>query len=145
MLSLILSPYASLGPPRVGHSFYQKEAIIPKKKNIGESSSEQALVDLGFRPGFIDSLVEVFSGVFNVLRPKKYCAVNVMDLRKQDQFFPIHCDLAKRLENIGFIFDDILIWDRRDDYNNLRSLGYPYVFRINKIHEFILIFKKPGS
>jgi len=122
----------------------QKRTADSKEiRNYGDDESDLGTID--DYNGFIDSLAEVFSGVFDVLRPKKYCAVNVMDLRKQDQFFPIHCDLAKRLERIGFIFDDIIIWDRRDDYNNLRSLGYPYVFRINKIHEYILVFKKPTS
>ena len=29
------------------------------------------------------------------------------------------------------------------EYNNLRCLGSPYAFRVNKAHEFILIFQKP--
>lgn len=36
-----------------------------------------------------------------------------------------------------------VIWDRRHEYNNMRPLGYPSVFRVNKAHEFILIFRKP--
>lgn len=92
---------------------------------------------------FLDGLAEVFTGVFGALIPGKYCVVNVMDLRKGDKFFPFHCDLAARMKSIGFIWDDLIIWDRRDEYNNLRSLGYPYVFRLNKIHEYLLIFKKP--
>ena len=66
-----------------------------------------------------------------------------MDLRKGSRFYPFHSDLARKMEDIGFIFDDIIIWDRRLDYNNLRALGYPSVFRLNKVHEFLLIFKKP--
>lgn len=92
---------------------------------------------------FLDSLASVFSGVFKVLKPGKYCIVNVMDLRKKDKFFPLHSDLAQRMQSVGFIFDDLIIWDRRHEYNNLRSLGYPSVFRINKTHEYLLIFKKP--
>ena len=84
--------------------------------------------------------------MFTALKPGKYCAVVVMDLRKKDKFFPLHADLARKLsEEIGFIFDDMILWDRRQEYNNLRPLGYPYVFRINKAHEFILIFKKPAA
>jgi DNA modification methylase len=95
---------------------------------------------------FIGRLGEVFDGVFEVLKPGGYCVVNVMDLRKKDRFYPLHSDLARRLdrEHKGpFIFDDLIIWDRRADYNNLRPLGYPAVFRINKVHEFLLIFRKP--
>ena len=46
--------------------------------------------------------------------------------------------------NPGRIFDDLIIWNRQADYSNLRPLGYPAVFRINKVHEFLLIFRNPG-
>ncbi len=88
----------------------------------------------------------VFGLVFTALKPGKYCVVVVMDLRKKDKFFPFHADLACKLsDRVGFIFDDIIIWDRRHEYNNMRPLGYPHVFRVNKAHEFILIFKKPSE
>ncbi len=92
---------------------------------------------------FLDALAQIFAGVLLVLRPGKYCVINVMDLRKKDKYFPLHSDLATRMQELGFIFDDMIIWDRRQEYNNLRTLGYPTVFRINRIHEFLLIFRKP--
>lgn len=92
---------------------------------------------------FIDELAEVFKPVFAALRPGKYCIVVVMDLRKKNRFFPFHSDVAQMMESIGFIYDDLIIWDRRHEYNNLRPLGYPAVFRINKCHEYLLIFQKP--
>ena len=94
---------------------------------------------------FLTALEAVFGQVYTALKPGKYCCVVVMDLRKKDRFFPLHADLASRMEGLGFIFDDLIIWDRRQEYNNLRPLGYPSVFRINKTHEFILIFRKPKS
>ncbi len=87
----------------------------------------------------------MFTGVLQVLKPGKYCIVNVMDIRKKDRFYPLHADLARRMEEVGFIFDDLIIWDRRQEYNNLRTLGYPAVFRLNRIHEFLLIFKKASD
>ena len=94
---------------------------------------------------FIDALGEVFGAVLTALKPSCYCCVIVMDLRKGNRFFPLHADLAARLQRTGFLFDDIIIWDRRHEYNNLRPLGYPSVFRINKVHEYILIFQKPQA
>jgi DNA modification methylase len=100
-------------------------------------------------PEFIERLAGVFDGVYEVLKPGRYCVINVMDLRKKAQFFPLHSDLAARLsdpERGGrFIYDDLIIWDRRADYNNLRPLGYPAVFRVNKVHEFLLIMRKPSQ
>lgn len=94
---------------------------------------------------FLSALEEVLAQVFAALRPGRYCIVVVMDLRKHGRFYPLHADLAARMESIGFIYDDLIIWDRRQEYNNLRPLGYPYVFRVNKVHEFVLIFRKPAG
>jgi hypothetical protein len=36
-----------------------------------------------------------------------------------------HSDLARKLsDEAGFIFDDLIIWDRRHEYNNMQPLGY---------------------
>jgi DNA modification methylase len=91
---------------------------------------------------FLDELEVVFGVVHAALRPGAYCVVVVMDLRKKSRFFPFHSDLAARMQARGFIYDDLILWDRRQEYNNLRPLGYPYKFRVNKVHEFLLIFQK---
>lgn len=101
--------------------------------------------DMGNIPNyteFISRLGELFAKVNRVIKPGAYCLVNVMDIRKKSEFYPLHSDLATELQKHGFIFDDIIIWDRQQDYNNMRPLGYPYKYRINKVHEYILIFIK---
>jgi len=92
---------------------------------------------------FLKALQRVFELVFKALKKGKYCIVIVMDIRQGPKFYPFHSDIADFMQEIGFIYDDLIIWDRRHEYNNMRPLGYPYVFRINKAHEFILIFQKP--
>ena len=94
---------------------------------------------------FLEGLVDVFTQVYEVLRDGAYCIVVVMDLRKKNRFFPLHAHLAERLKDLGYLYDDLIIWDRGQEYNNLRPLGYPSVFRVNKVHEFILIFRKPRA
>jgi DNA modification methylase len=104
--------------------------------------------DLGKISGyseFLLALTEVFTPVFEALRPGAYCCVIVMDIRKKSVFYPFHMDIAAFMQEIGFLFDDMIIWDRRHEYNSFRPLGYPSVFRVNKAHEFILIFQKPRS
>lgn len=94
---------------------------------------------------FVTALVEVFRQVFTALKPGRYCCANVMDLRKKDRFLPLHMDLAVRLQEVGFVFDDLIIWNRQSEYNNLRPLGFPSVFRINRVHEFVLLMRKPKA
>jgi DNA modification methylase len=91
---------------------------------------------------FLSSLQSVFKKVYNVTQNGKYCIVIVMDIRKNSTLYPFHLDLTKKMEEINFSLNDIIIWDRQKEYNNMRPLGYPYSFIVNKIHEYILIFKK---
>jgi len=91
---------------------------------------------------FLDALADVFRSVGELLRPRGYCCAIVMDLRKKDRFFPLHMDLAAALTKDGFTLDDVIIWNRKQEYNRLRPLGFPHVFRVNRVHEYILIFQK---
>jgi len=92
---------------------------------------------------FLNAFCGIMQSIYNKLKKDKYCCIVLMDLRKKDKFYPFHMDVCGFMTNkIGFFLDDIIIWNRGKEYNNLRPLGHPYVFRINKIHEYILIFKK---
>jgi DNA modification methylase len=92
---------------------------------------------------FLTAVDKVFKLVLEALKPGKFCCVVVMDLRKGPNFYPYHADLGRLLHASGFEYEDILIWDRRHEYNNMRPLGYPYRFRVNKAHEYILVYRKP--
>jgi DNA modification methylase len=92
---------------------------------------------------YLDALAAVFRDVLHVLKPGAHACIVVMDLRKRDQFYPLHSDLAAKLQTVGYRWDDLIVWNRQADYNSLRPLGYPAVFRINKVHEFVLLMQKP--
>ena len=130
-------------PPYWNILTQRRTADYKKVRNYG--NSEKDLGRINNYKDFLEALGTVFYEVLKVLKPGKYCVVNVMDLRKGSRFYPFHSDLAKELEKIGYVFDDIIIWDRSHEYSNLRPLGYPAVFRINKVHEYLLIFQKPKS
>lgn len=130
-------------PPYWDILLQKRTADNKEVRNYGRKDGDLGLIADYNR--FLSSLCKIFSSVFDVLKPGKYCIVNVMDIRKKDKLYPLHSDLANRMVEVGFIYDDVIIWDRRSEYNNLRSLGYPYVFRLNRIHEYLLIFYKPGQ
>jgi DNA modification methylase len=118
----------------------KRTADYKEKRNYSDSN-----IDIGNIHDYhqyIQSLSEVYSEVYRVLKPNKRCVINVMDLRKKDKFFPLHIDVSNMMSNIGFELEDIVIWDRQHEYNNMKTLGYPYVFRVNKVHEFLCIFWK---
>jgi len=128
-------------PPYWNILTQRRTADYKEVRNYG--NSERDLGCMSSYADFLKALRKAFYEVLKVLKPGKHCVVNVMDLRKGNSFYPFHSDLAKELEKIGYIFDDLIIWDRSHEYNNLRPLGYPAVFRINKVHEYLLIFQKP--
>jgi len=110
-------------------------------RNYGESGDD--LGRIREYDEFLTALRRVFAEVLLALKPGAYCVVIVMDVRKRDRFYPLHSDLAAAMQAAGYLWDDLIIWDRRQEYNNFRPLGYPAVFRINKAHEYVLIFQKP--
>jgi len=112
------------------------------KNTVNYSNSDTDIGNIANYKIFLDELKNIFAKVYNILKYNGHCVVVVMDLRKKDKFYPFHSDVADFMKEIGFSFEDIIIWDRQNEYNNMRPLGYPYVFRVNKVHEYILIFKK---
>ena len=135
--------FAVTSPPYWDILLRNRTADYKEVRNYGDSDRDLGRIS-DYRE-FLDSLGEVFTNVLTALKPGCYCCVVVMDLRKGSNFFPLHADLAVKMQEIGFWFDDIIIWDRRREYNNLRPLGHPSVFRVNKVHEYILIFQKPRA
>jgi len=91
---------------------------------------------------FIKDQNLIFSRIFSGTVIGGYLVVVVMDLRKGKDFFPLHIDYCRMLQEVGFTLDDIIIWDRSQEYNNLRPLGYPSVFRVNKVHEYLLVLQR---
>ncbi len=122
----------------------QKRTADHKKlRNYGNLKKDLSLIES--YQDFIISLGDIFEQVYKVLKKDGYAVINVMDIRKGPVFYPFHMDLSSELTRRGYLLDDIIIWDRRKEYNNLRPLGYPYVFRVNKVHEFLLVFQKKDS
>jgi len=119
----------------------KRTADYKQVRNYGDEAGD--LGRIGDYQEFLKQLEAVFAQVYMTMRAGAYCCIIVMDLRKKSRFYPFHSDIASFMQHIGFIYDDIIIWDRRREYNNMRPLGYPSVFRVNKAHEFILIFQKP--
>lgn len=122
---------------------------VHKRKRSADYKKERPYSDLYEDLGNIDDykefllqLTKVFENVYYVLKKNRFAIINVMDLREGSNFIPFHLDIIELMKSIGFSLEDIIIWNRAKEYNNIRPLGYPYKFIINKIHEYLLIFLK---
>ncbi|MFW9874338.1 MAG: DNA methyltransferase [Candidatus Thorarchaeota archaeon] len=106
------------------------------------SEEESDLGNIEDYNNFLLELKKIFQKIYEILKPNKFCIIILMDIRKKDKLYTFHIDTVNFMREIGFELDDIIIWNRKMEYNNLRPLGYPYVFRVNRIHEYILLFQK---
>ncbi len=113
-----------------------------KKDVRNYSDAEDDIGNIHAYDEFLDSLKTVMTQVYKALKPNKRCCSVVMDIRKKDKFFSLHEDQTRIMREIGFELEEYVIWDRQKEYNNMKTLGYPWVFRFNKVHEYICIYWK---
>lgn len=125
-------------------NIHQQRRTADGKTRRPYTTSSNDLGNIEGYSDFLDALGTVFEGLFAVVKPRRWCVLVVMDLRKTDHFYAFHIDCIDRMTACGFRLEDIIIWDRRTEYHNLRPLGFPTTFRVNKAHEYILIFQKPS-
>lgn len=119
-----------------------RKRTADSKNNVNYSDKNEDIGNITDYNEFLNALKEISTEVYKVLKPKGYFIMNVMDLRKQSNFYPLHIDASNIAKDIGFSFEDIIIWDRQQEYNNMRPLGYPHKFIVNKVHEYLLILRK---
>ncbi len=115
------------------------------KDAISYSNSKSDIGNISSYDEFLFALGDVIQNIGVALKNRCYLILNVMDLRKGSIFYPLHQDAVSVVkQRSDLILDDIIIWDRQKDYNQMRPLGYPHKFIINKVHEYLLVFRKKG-
>ena len=117
--------------------------------------------NLGNRANYIEflgSLRPVFEECYRVLMPgRKICVVTANVNQYTDHgllTFPLATDFAVLLRDLGFVMVNEIIWSKDGSGGKWGSYGaqrpifgsYPYPpnFLFKNVHEYILIFTKPG-
>lgn len=121
---------------------HRRKRTADRKRERPYSDKHEDIGNIADYHLFLKELRKVYEDIYRVTAPKGYFFINVMDLREKSTFYPYHCDTISICIQAGFKVEDVIIWDRRQDYNNLKPLGYPHKFIINKVHECILVFRK---
>lgn len=108
---------------------------------------------------FLDEMKSVFTESFRVLEPgRKICIViaNVNQFTEHGLLtFPISSDFSHLLREVGFLMINEIIWSKdktggRWGSANMQrpifgSYPFPPNFLFKNVHEYILIFSKPGG
>jgi len=121
----------------------RQEKTFLKKEATPYTAFKEDLGNIEDYWEFLKTLTDIFSKVYEALKPNKFLVVDLMDVRIGDIFYPMHVDFYEKMKEVGFVLWDLIIWDRHKEYNNLSAMIYPYKFYVNKVHEYLLIFHKP--
>ena len=87
---------------------------------------------------FLDSFKSIMEKVN--LKPRGYCSIIISDFTVNKMEVNSHDDIVRAMQNIGFKFAGTIILVQNQ--KSLFPFGYPYAFKINHHHQYILSFRK---
>jgi site-specific DNA-methyltransferase (adenine-specific) len=108
---------------------------------------------------FLNKSADVFRECYRVLEPGRKICIVTANVNQQTEHglltFPLSSDFTFLLRNLGFLMVNEIIWSkdktggRWGSANSQRPIfgSYPYPpnFLFKNVHEYILIFSKPGG
>lgn len=90
------------------------------------------------------AMADVYKGIFQLLKPKGRCIINVNDLWQNNRRTLIHMYLVEALQSVGYELRNIIIWDKRNLVNKVGIFGWPSNYiTLSITFEYILDFWKP--
>jgi DNA modification methylase len=105
-------------------------------KDPGDLSNDRSL-DV-----FFGNIKNIFSNVYQVLKPGARCVIDTADYRRKGEFIPLSSNYINIMQTLKFELKNIIIWDRRAEYD-IGLFSYPYNFIVNNgMFEYLLEFKK---
>ncbi|NLY72341.1 MAG: methyltransferase domain-containing protein [Tissierellia bacterium] len=112
--------------------------IIKYSKDI---KGDISLLDID---DFLESISFVAKELYRVLKPNKYCAVLIGDIRKRGNVIPLSYMLMENFLYSGFLLKEIVIKSQHNckstKYWRDRSIKYNFLLLA---HEYLFIFRKP--
>ena len=88
---------------------------------------------------FLKELVSIFGECRRVLRPMQHLAAIVGDFRNKSRYHMFHSDLARGLEDEGYVLKGITILYQ--SHKRVFPYGYPSAYVPNLHHQYILILR----
>ena len=129
--------------------YWDKADYGPSDRNLGNNHLYAA---------FMESTRPVFEECYRVLAPGRKICVVTANVNQHTEHglltFPLATDFAVLLRGMGFVMVNEIIWSKDGSGGKWGSYGaqrpifgsYPYPpnFLFKNVHEYILIFAKPG-
>jgi DNA modification methylase len=117
---------------------------IKNQKYLKNNYSNDSL-DLSNDPTletFTKNIVDIFGKVSTVLKPNRRCLINTGDYRRKGSYISLSNLYISIMKNLGFKLKNVIIWDRRKEYD-ISIFSYPRNFIVNNgMFEYLLEFQK---
>lgn len=111
---------------RVGVEYYSD-----KENDLGNQETYEQ---------FLELFSKIMSNCFDKLKNKKYCAIVISDFTVDKKEICVQADIVRLMEQVGYIFVGTIAL--LQDNKPLYPFGYPYAFKINHMHQNIILFRK---
>lgn len=108
-------------------------------------SVENQLSDIKSYTEFIDKIDICSKNCFRVLKNGAFCIWVVADFRKNCELIPFHSDVICSFMKVGFINYDLIVIENITPFSAMQLEKVADKRYASKIHEFMLVFKKPGE
>ncbi|NQU83138.1 MAG: methyltransferase domain-containing protein [Parcubacteria group bacterium] len=111
---------------RLGVEYYSND-----KRDLGNQAQYK---------DFLKLLKSVMAEVYKKLRDKKYCSIIISDFTVNKKETNASGDVIRLMQDIGFGFEGMVVLVQ--DNKPLYPFGYPYAYKMNHHHQYILNFRK---
>ena len=112
--------------------YWNLEWYGDEKEQLGKLSYEE----------FVKDITTIYQQCYRVLKPGKFCIINVNDFRKGGKYYSYHVDTVNALKAAGFVQYDTVIMH----YANSMRMAFPNQIMEEKLlpkgHEYLLVFIK---
>jgi len=110
-----------------------------KNLDVAYSDDPNDVGNISDYDNFIRSLIEIYRGVFNVLRNSAYFTIIVKNVKKKGKMYPLAWDLGREVGKF-FTLKDEKIWCQ--DNQRLAPFGLGNSWVSNTFHHYCLNFRK---
>jgi len=111
---------------RIGVEYYSED-----KRDVGNQKEYK---------DFLDLLKQIMNKIYNKLKEGKYCSIIISDFTVNKIETNASGDVIRLMQSMGFNFEGSIVLVQNN--KPLYPFGYPFAFKINHHHQYILNFRK---
>lgn len=88
---------------------------------------------------YLNDLKKVYSQVYDATKDDGTCWIMIDTFKRDGEIVTLPFDLAEKMKEIGWHFQDIIVWDKE------KTLPWSQKGRMRNVFEYILFFTKSGN